>query len=578
MDIKQQILIAGILAMSFILWNNWQSFQEEKLNPQTALNQTQGLENTVPSAVQNATGNETPQAPNNSSIPGFVDQSGVNSFEAEGANNAQFITVETDLVTAVINTQGGSIESIVLKQEAKEAETPEIGYPLLKNTPAEIYVTQSGLIGNNGSYPNHTSVYTAQKNSYTFSADQSGDAELQVPLQWISPEGIRYIKTFIFKKDSYVIDINFSVNNTSSQAWQGFLYGQFKRSQPVDVKTGSFLQLPSYLGGIQYTPEDKYKKVDFDEIAKNNLSLNTNQGWIGMLQHYFAGVWMLKDSTEQASSYNFYSTYKNNPVRPEYIMGFKSLSPLVVQAGQSGNVETSVFIGPKEQNRLKKIQNEQGIEGLALTVDYGWLTVISDPLFWLLKTINNLVQNWGWSIIILTLLIKLAFFPLSAASYKSMARMKKLQPRIETLKERFGDDRAAMQQEMMKLYKTEKVNPAGGCLPMLIQIPVFIALYYVLLESVELRHAPFALWIQDLSSKDPYYILPILMGLSMLLQFRLNPTPMEPMQQRIMMIMPIAMTFLFVTFPAGLVLYWVVNNVLSIAQQWTINKTIIKDQ
>jgi len=221
---------------------------------------------------------------------------------------------------------------------------------------------------------------------------------------------------------------------------------------------------------------------------------------------------------------------------------------------------------------------QDNVEGLSLSVDYGWLTVVADPLFWALDKIHGLVGNWGWAIIILTILIKLVFFPLSAASYKSMARMKKLQPRMETLKERFGDDRQGLQQEMMKLYKEEKVNPAGGCLPILIQIPVFIALYYVLLESVELRHAPFALWIQDMSSKDPYYILPILMGLSMMLQFRLNPAPMEPIQQKIMTFMPIVMTFLFITFPSGLVLYWVVNNVLSIAQQWTINRTIGVDR
>ena len=564
MDIKQQILIAGICAMGFILWTNWNTFQEKKLNPQTTqtnLNQ--------PVAANSNSDSFVPSAEPTLPTIGNVD---VNQQVEQQLNTNDFVTVETDLFTAKINPNGGSIESLVLKQEAEKAENPDKGFELLKNSSTEIFVSQSGLIGTQGDFPDHLSKYNIQQTDYSLSEDSN---EIRVPLFWTSSQGVSITKTFIFKKDSYVIDVEFSVKNSLAKTWQGYMYGQFKRTQPLDAKKGSLLQLPSYMGGIQYTPEDKYQKVSFDDISDETLKIDTTSGWIGMLQHYFVGVWMPQETAE---NYNFYSSYKNKSVQPEYTMGFKSLTPLTVTSGQQGKVSASMFVGPKEQKRLKAIQKENGVEGLPLTVDYGWLTVISDPLYWLLKTIYSLVQNWGWSIIILTFLIKLAFFPLSAASYKSMARMKKLQPRMETLKERFGDDRAALQQQMMKLYKEEKVNPAGGCLPILIQIPVFTALYFVLLESVELRHAPFALWIQDLSSKDPYYILPILMGLSMLLQFRLNPTPMEPMQQKIMMIMPIAMTFLFVTFPSGLVLYWVVNNVLSIAQQWTINKTIIKNQ
>ncbi len=567
MDMKQQLLIAATLAMGFILWNNWQNFNAESQLPAETLqvNGNTGNSNAlVPTAPIDSELNKA----TGSGVPAPV--SSITQLEST-SNNAQFITVETDLVTAIINTQGGGIESLTLKQEAENAETPEIGFALLKNTPREIFVSQSGLIGSSGTYPNHTSLYNSVKNDYVL---QDGEGSLQVPLTWKSPEGLEYTKTFIFNRDSYIVDVNFNVENTSSTPWQGYMYGQFKRTQPLDAKKGSFVQLPSFLGGVQYTPENKYDKVSFDDISDENLTLDTDSGWIGMLQHYFVGVWMPQNNADKTAKYNFYSSYKEKPVISEYTMGFKSLNPTIVQPGQSGFIQTSAFIGPKTQKRLKAIEKEKKIEGLALTVDYGWLTVISDPLFWILDKIHSLVNNWGWSIIILTILIKLVFFPLSAASYKSMARMKKLQPRMETLKERFGDDRAALQQEMMKLYKQEKVNPAGGCLPILIQIPVFIALYYVLLESVEIRHAPFALWIQDLSSQDPYYILPILMGVSMMLQFRLNPTPMEPMQQKIMMIMPIAMTFLFVTFPAGLVLYWVVNNILSIAQQWTINRTI----
>ena len=568
MDMKQQLLIAGILAMSFILWNSWNTFQEEKLNPQTAETNS---ENTIaPPGVPKINDGNDNSVPNNETPLPAIENGIVDNQQVVEKNNNQLITVNTDLFTATINTEGGSIENLTLKKEAESAKKPEIGFVLLKNTPTEIFISQSGLIGNNGSYPNHTSSYSANQASYSL----DGDQDLVVPISWTSPEGLAFTKTFVFKKDSYVIDVQFAVQNSSSQVWQGFMYGQFQRTEPLDAKKGSFFQLPSYTGGVQYTPEEKYQKPSFSDISKEKLNLNTDSGWIGMLQHYFVGVWMPQGNTEK---YNFYSNFKNHPTQPSYIMGFKSQTPITVQPGQTGSVKSSMFVGPKEQKRLKQIQKESNVEGLALTVDYGWLTVIADPLFWILKTINSLVNNWGWSIIILTFLIKLAFFPLSAASYKSMARMKKLQPRMQTLKERFSDDRTALQQEMMKLYKQEKVNPAGGCLPILVQIPVFIALYWVLLESVEMRHAPFALWVQDLSSKDPYYILPILMGASMMLQFRLNPSPMEPMQQKIMMIMPIAMTFLFVTFPSGLVLYWVVNNVLSIAQQWTINRTIVKN-
>lgn len=567
MDMKQQLLIAGILAMSFILWNNWNTFQEAKLNQQeTEFNSQQNGNGQVPL-------NENFEPSSGSSVPineNDINNKGIQEVQAPTENVSQIISVETDLYTAKINTKGGTIESLILKDEAKSAKTPDIGFELLKKTPKEIFIAQSGMFGNNGGYPKHFSQFTSNQASYVL---EEGLNEINVPLYWTSPEGIIFTKTLTFKRDTYLIDTEFDIQNSSSQTWQGSLYGMFKRTQPIDAKKGSLFQLPSYMGGIQFTPEDKYKKVNFDDISDNDLDIYTDSGWIGMLQHYFVGVWMLNKPNQE---YNFFSQYIGAK-SPEYVIGFKSQTPLTISPGQSGTVSESIFVGPKEQKRLKKIQNDNNVEGLALTVDYGWLTVIADPLFWILKTINSLVNNWGWSIIILTFLIKLAFFPLSAASYKSMARMKKLQPRMQTLKERFSDDRTALQQEMMKLYKQEKVNPAGGCLPILVQIPVFIALYWVLLESVEMRHAPFALWVQDLSSKDPYYILPILMGASMMLQFRLNPSPMEPMQQKIMMIMPIAMTFLFVTFPSGLVLYWVVNNVLSIAQQWTINRTIVKN-
>lgn len=559
MDIKRQIIIAGIVVLSVMLWTKWQNFQQAQ---QSSVNNQTTITESVPT-VNSQT--------NNSSVQPTLPSSAIPSNQE---SIAQIITVDTDLATFKINTQGGSIESMVLKKEAVSAKTPEIGFELLKNTPTDLFISQSGLIGKTGGHPNHSTLYSSQANNYSL----ANSDRLEVPLFWTSPEGNTFIKKFIFNRDSYVIDIEYQATNNSNTPLKSFLYAQFKRTQPIDENKGSFMQLPSFMGGVKYTPEEKYDKISFKDIQKEKLAIETNEGWVGMLQHYFAGIWMpvTIQSTENAA-YSFYSNYVSEG-NPQYIMGYKTLQPLTLSSGETGTLITRAFIGPKEQSRLKAIEKKADVKELSLSVDYGWLTVIADPLFWVLDKIHSLTNNWGWAIIILTILIKLAFFPLSAASYKSMAKMKKLQPRMEVLKERYGDDRQGMQQEMMKLYKEEKVNPAGGCLPILIQIPVFIALYYVLLESVEMRHAPFALWLQDLSSKDPYYVLPIIMGLSMVLQFRLNPAPMEPMQQKIMMFMPIMMTFLFLTFPSGLVLYWVVNNILSIAQQWTINRTIGKEK
>lgn len=560
MDTHRIFLIGAIGFLSFMLYDKWVDFQNPPVAPVAQVATANTETSNVPAAPSNIAGN----------VPSVSSNTAVNNIpvpvSAPSANDTQTIRIETDLIIASINTKGGGIEDLRIKEQLESLDNPELGYHLLKDTETEKFVTQSGLIGTAGQYPNHYTQYSASAAEYVLT---DGDEALTVPLTWTADNGQQFVKVFTFKRDSYVVDIDYQINNQQSSPIDAYLYAQFKRSQPLDAKKGSFIQLPSYMGGVTYTTEDKYNKVKFSEIKKNKLDLQTNSGWVGMLQHYFVGVWI----PENNKNYTFYSNYEER-ANPEYTIGYKTQQAAVVAPNQTANLKTSIFVGPKEQSRLKSIQNDKGIDGLALTVDYGWLTVIADPLFWLLDKIHSLVQNWGWSIILLTILIKALFYPLSAASYRSMANMKKLQPRMQTLKERFGDDRAQMQQAMMKLYKEEKVNPAGGCLPILIQIPVFIALYYVLLESVELRQAPFALWWQDLSSPDPYYVLPVLMGLSMFLQQKLNPAPMEQMQKNIMMIMPLVMTFLFLTFPQGLVLYWVVNNCLSILQQWRINKVI----
>jgi YidC/Oxa1 family membrane protein insertase len=395
-----------------------------------------------------------------------------------------------------------------------------------------------------------------------------GENSVSVDLDWTSTEGVSYRKTFTFHRNSYYIDVTFSVYNQSVSDWLGYQYQQILRTQVVEKSSGLgfFGRLPSYKGGAIFTPEDNYEKIDFEDMSEANLARATPSGWVAMLQHYFVGA-LLPQADD--AGYEFYSNVTQRDSAPRYLIGYKTTRSASVPVGATGTLGTRMYVGPKETQRMMKADAK-----LELTVDYGWLTPVSSPLFWIMTYIQRVVSNWGVSIILLTLLIKLVFFPLSAASYKSMARMKKMQPRMKTLKERFGDDKQKFQQAMMEIYKKEKINPLGGCLPIVIQIPVFIALYWVLLESVELRQAPFVLWIKDLSLQDPYYVLPVLMGASMFGQQLLNPAPMDPMQQKIMMALPLVFTVFFLWFPSGLVLYWLVNNVLSITQQWVITRKI----
>lgn len=560
MENQRTILIILLVFIATILYTNWLSFEAEQsqLAAQPALEQS--FEN---QAQMTLSADELTSLPEGAEQPAIY-QGDSTSIAASGQASASVITVETDLIIVRINSQGGVIEGVDLLNEPIAIDQPDQGFPLLKKDRVDIYVAQDGLLAAGQKTPNHAStIYQTEKNNYVL-----GDSEsIKVPLIWRSDNGVEYVKTYTFSRDSYVVDIDYQVINRSTLPWVGYLYAQFSSTEPAS-SGGGFGQMPSYTGGAIYTEENKYQKIKFKEIKKENLALKTDNGWVSMMQHYFVTAWL----PQSGQSMEFYSSVGGIAALPEYRVGYKTLTAEQVAPGQSGNIGTRVYLGSKEQERLKRIAKEDGVKGLALTVDYGFLTFIADPLFVALAFINKFIQNWGWSIIVLTLLIKMAFYPLSAASYKSMAKMKKIQPRMKTLKERYPDDRQKFQAEMMALYKKEKINPAGGCLPILIQIPVFIALYWVLLESVEMRQAPFALWLQDLSAQDPYYVLPILMGLTMFLQQKLNPAPMEEMQKRIMMFLPIGLTFLFLNFPQGLVLYWVVNNILSIAQQWLINK------
>jgi len=360
--------------------------------------------------------------------------------------------------------------------------------------------------------------------------------------------------------------VEYQVKNASDQPWRGRQYRQLQRKFVGEDEQPAFIY--TYIGGVLYSEAEKYEKIDFSDMEEADLNRSFKGGWAAMIQHYFLASWVPAVDEENT----FYTKVVNSNFGKRYVMGLYS-SAVEVPANGSISLKSQLFVGPKDQARLEAIQ-----ESLKLTVDYGILTVIAQPIFWLLKFLHSFLGNWGWAIIFVTLIIKLIFYKLSEASYRSMANMRRMQPKLQVLKERHGDDRQKMGQATMDLYRKEKINPLGGCLPMLVQIPVFISLYWVLLESVEMRQAPFMLWVTDLSAKDPFYVLPLIMGVSMFIQQKLNPAPVDPVQQKIFMIMPVAFTFFFAFFPSGLVLYWAVNNVLSIAQQWYITRHVLADE
>jgi YidC/Oxa1 family membrane protein insertase len=418
-------------------------------------------------------------------------------------------------------------------------------------------VAQSGLFHGEG-LADHKTLFSVEKTSYELGPDQDA---LVVRLKAPETASARVAKTYTFHRSSYVVDVGFEITNVGDLPSQPDAYYQLVRdSNPAE---GDSKMVPTYTGAEVYTEKDKLKKVAFSDIKANKVERTATDGWIAFVQHYFLSAWLVEPGRTRVF---FLEPLANT----NGLVAGGVITPVgTIEPKQTAKVELKLYTGPQEQERLKALA-----PGLELTVDYGWLRVLAVPLFWVLNHIHELVRNWGVAIILLTVLIKLAFYPLSAASYKSMARMKVLAPKLQRLKERYGDDRQKMHQAMIELYKTEKINPLGGCLPIVVQIPVFIALYWVLLLSVELRHAPFMFWINDLSSPDPYYILPVLMGATMFIQTWLNPTPPDPMQAKLMKVMPIAFSVFFFFFASGLVLYWLVNNILSIGQQWHITRAL----
>ena len=544
MDWQKNLLLAAIAAVVLMLFIRYNQFQEQQ--PQQ------------PAAASSSVAAEIPADPAASDIPSADNLP--QPAAATSPASTELIQVQTDSLLVTIDPRGGDIVSLALPRHFAKLDTPDQPFVLLDNRNNHTYVAQSGLVGINGTdTAEGRPVFSSASTRYEL---KEGSDELLVDLT-LQQGSAQITKRFSFKRGDYLIGVEYLVDNQGDTPWSAQLYGQIKRDSQNFIKV-SALEMNPYLGAAITTSEENYKKVTFDDVANQAIETSRQGGWVAMVQHYFISAWV-PDANSQI-------TYRLRklPNQDIYLFGFTA-QPLVVEAKAQGSVKTSFYAGPKDTERLEQISPY-----LDLTVDYGWLWWIAKPLFAFLKFIHTFLGNWGLAIIGLTVAVKLLFFPLSAASYRSMAKMRKLQPKLVELKERYGDDRQKFSQEMMKLYKTEQVNPFGGCLPLLIQMPVFIALYWVLMESVELRHAPFFLWIEDLSRMDPYFVLPIIYGATMWAMQKLNPQPTDPMQARIMNMLPFLFTFMFLWFPAGLVLYWVTNNILSITQQYVITRQIEK--
>jgi len=549
MENQRLLLFVALSVVILLLWQAWQ--KDFGTPPHTTTP-------AAPTVTQNAvpSGGDVPAAGADQKSGPTASTPVAAAVPADaGLEKGERIQVRTDVFLAEIDTRGGDLRDVKFPHYSVSVDQPDKPFELLNDDTAKIFVAQSGLLASSAA-PNHHALYQAAQKDYTLA---KGANELKVPLTWTSHQGITVTKTYTFHRDSYVVDVDFEVSNNGKQVWKGRQYRQFERSRVG--RQSRFVY--TFIGGAVSSAEIKYQKLSFDEMKKEAFNRDLKGGWAAMVQHYFIAAWV----PGQDETNHFYSKSLGDDL---YVLGMSSAEQTVA-AGGKGDFKSQLYVGPKLQDHLAAVAPH-----LELTVDYGLLTFIAKPIFWLLKHLHELLGNWGWSIILLTMFIKLAFYKLSAASYRSMANMRRMTPKMAQIRERYGDDRQRMSQAMMELYKKEKINPLGGCLPIVVQIPVFISLYWVLLGSVELRQAGFIFWIHDLSTKDPYYVLPLIMGISMFVQQRLSPAPPDPIQAKVMMALPVVFTLFFAFFPAGLVLYWVVNNVLSIAQQWYITKSLEK--
>lgn len=564
------ILIGAILFASLVLLSRWQAFTAVELDhsgPSVAEAPLASSPTASGSALPAAS--DTPSPADNADLAGIQDSIvgvGVGAAVPQqtdqapsSVNQQRLIHIETDTLKISIDRQGGDIVYVALVKHLAELDKPE-PFVLMNQNDSLVYVAQSGLIGANGTDSNKgRPTFSSVSKHYTL---EDSEDSLVVTLSYAPSAEIDILKTYRFQRGSYLVDVDYQINNRSSAPWSAAMYAQIKRDSSADPGAkSSGIGMANYLGYATRTADEPYIKLDFDDLEDENYKASETNAWISMVQHYFISAWI--PPAEQAINYSSLVTQQGYNI-------LRMTGPIVtVDAGSNGLIPSQFYAGPKDQYALEEVS-----EGLDLTVDYGWLWWIAQPLFWILTKIYSFIGNWGWSIVGLTLVVKLAFFQLSASSYRSMAKMRLVAPKLADLKERYGEDRQKYSQAMMELYQKEKINPLGTCLPMLIQMPVFIALYWVLMESVELRHAPFMGWIEDLSSMDPYFVLPLLMGASMWAMQKFNPPPTDPMQEKIMQWMPIVFTGLFLFFPSGLVLYWLTNNLLSMAQQWLITRQI----
>ena len=535
-DWQRNLLLAAIIGVFAVLFVRWSEFRESRAaHPITAAAE----EVYVPDA------------------PADEGTSDAKEPEAESETEARLVTIDTDVLKLIVDTHGGDLVRAELKDYPQTQTEGALPFVMLNRSRERFYVAQSGLIGADGTdRSGQRPVLVADRPNYVL-----GEAEVLVVPLHLESAGVTITKEFVVRKGDYLVEVRYRVENRRERPWVGRMFGQIQRDRFDPVASGSFGMKP-YLGAALSTPEENYKKLSFKDLDEKAFEVERPGGWVAMVQHYFVSAWI--PSRDEVNHFQL----RRLGDRERYALGFVGPERRV-EAGSTGEFGAQLYVGPKNQEHLEEIAPY-----LELTIDYGWLWWLAKPLFAGLKLLHTAFGNWGWAIIVLTILIKLAFFPLSAASYRSMAKMRKLQPEMLSLRERYGEDRQKLSQEVMALYKREKVNPMGGCLPMLIQMPVFIALYWVLSESVELRQAPWVLWITDLSLRDPLYVLPVINGLSMYVLQTLQPAPPDPTQAKVMKIMPVAFSIFFVLFPAGLVLYWTVNSMLSIAQQWVITKRI----
>ena len=569
-------ILGAMFVVAYLLILAWQKdYGNAETQPQqeTAV-VSQEVSADLPNAQTATTASDVPQA----NVPAQQ------ATDATAPVSQQLISVQTDLYHLWINPKGGDIVRVELLNHDKNKDSDK-PFVMLESDAKRTYVAQSGLIGLNGpdSSRNGRPSYELEKTAYTLAdakAVKNKDGEnvkvLSVPMVFKTADGVEVIKTFNFTEGEYPVVVNHKVINRSGQAWQGQMFGQIKRDNSEDPGKSDqgIFTLGTFLGGAWGTPDEHYNKLKFDNFVEEKLSTEAKGGWVAMVQHYFVSAWVpgnLKLTQGNGEAYTAKLESRKSTDNMN-IIGFTSPT-FNVPAGTVAEIDATFYSGPKIQSELKDLAT-----GLNQTVDYGWLWPIAKLLFVGLEFFHGLVGNWGWAIILLTILVKLILWPLSSKSYRSMAKMRVIAPEMQRMKEEFGEDRMRFSQEMMALYKREQVNPLAGCLPLLLQMPIFLALYWVLMESVELRHAPWMLWIQDLSSMDPWFILPLLMGATMYIQQSLNPQPTDPMQAKVFKIMPVIFTVFLLFFPAGLVLYWIVNNLITILQQSLINKSVAKDR